>query len=368
MKTDKLILPAYLKALAVMLLIIVLIFTLIVAKGILVPLFLGGFFSILFTPISNWLEKGKIPRVISTILSLLAMILIVGGIISFIITNFAGFTNDFDDVSGKISNYATQFDEWSQNSFQYDPEVRKKTNTEYIKGILTENSGSISSFALRTVGSLSGLILIPVFMFFFLLYRDHLTKMMVMVYKEYDPEMVKKRIGNLRKVIQSYIIGVGKVMVILAVLNITVYLVLGIKHAIFFGVVGALLSIIPYVGPFFGVLLPVTYSLLTKDSLFYPIAILGAYQLIQMLEGNVLTPKIVGGNVNLNAFLTLFGLLVGGTIWGIAGMILVIPTLAILKEIFELSESTKPYALLLGEENMESSEEEKNDESKKSTD
>src|SRR5690606_1101723 len=92
------------------------------------------------------------------------------------------------------------------------------------------------------------------------------------------------------------------------------------------------------------------YSFLTMDSLFYPLAILVCYQLIQLLEGNFLTPKIVGGNVNLNAFITFLGLLVGAAIWGVAGMVLVIPTMAILREIFELSESTKPCALLMGEE------------------
>ena len=360
MTKERYILPAYLKALSVMVFIIVLIFALIVGKGLLIPLFLGGFFAILFTPLTNWLERRKFPRILAAIFSLLAMVLLVGGLLSFIISNVAEFTSDFDNVSGKISNYAKQLDEWSQSSFQYDPETRKKANTEYIKNLLTENSGSISTFALNAVGSLSGLVLIPVFMFFFLLYRYHLTDMMVMIYRDFEPELVKKRIANLRRVIQNYIVGVGKVMVILAVLNIIVYTVLGIKHAIFFGVIGALLNIIPYVGPFFGVLLPVTYSFLTKDSLFYPIAILGAYQLIQMLEGNVLTPKIVGGNVNLNAFLTFLGLLVGGTIWGVAGMILVIPAMAILREIFELSETTKPYALLLGEEKKES----ENDEDK----
>jgi predicted PurR-regulated permease PerM len=69
-----------------------------------------------------------------------------------------------------------------------------------------------------------------------------------------------------------------------------------------------------------------------------------------MVEGNFLTPKIVGGNVNLNAFITFLGLLVGAAIWGIAGMILVIPAMAILREIFDLHQSTKPFALLLGEE------------------
>lgn len=353
MAIKKLNFPPYLSALTVMLFIIVLVFILIMGKSLLIPLFMGGFFAILFTPLSNLMEKIKFPRTLSSFISLLLMSLLVGGLLSFIIGNVASFTNDFDNVSGRLGHYAEDIDSWTQSNLDTDYEIRKKVNTDYLKNILIENSSSISGFALKTVGSLSGLILIPVFMFFFLLYRDHLTKMMLMIYRDRESDLVKIRINKLTTVIQHYIVGVGKVMIILAILNIIAYTSLGIKHAIFFGVLGAVLNIIPYVGPFFGVLLPVIYSFLTKDSLFYPLAVLVCYQIIQMVEGNFLTPKIVGGNVNLNAFITFLGLLLGGTIWGVAGMILVIPAMAIIREIFDFSEDTKPYAYLMGEEPKE---------------
>lgn len=353
MIAKKFYLPPYLKALSVMLFIIVLIFFLIVGKSLLIPLFMGGFFAILFIPLTNWLEKKKVPRVLSTIIALLLMITMVGGLISFVIGNVTGFTKDFENVSGRVQQVAQQIDAWTIATFGIDENLEEKATSEYILSLLDQNSKSISDFLFKTVGSLSGVILIPLFMFFFLLYRDHLTHVMVSIYRDQDSTLVKLRITGLRKVILNYIVGVGKVMVILAILNITAYTALGIKHAIFFGIIGAILNIIPYVGPFFGVLLPVFYSFLTKDSLFYPIAILVIYQVIQMVEGNYLTPKIVGGNVNLNAFVTLLGLLVGGTIWGVAGMILAIPVMAILREIFGFNESTKPFALLLGEEKEE---------------
>jgi predicted PurR-regulated permease PerM len=89
---------------------------------------------------------------------------------------------------------------------------------------------------------------------------------------------------------------------------------------------------------------------LTKDSLFYPLAVIVCYQVIQFIEGNILTPRIVGRNVNLNPFITILGLLVGASIWGVAGMILIIPVMALLRQIFEWNEGTKPFAILLGEE------------------
>ncbi|HCB46977.1 MAG TPA: AI-2E family transporter, partial [Algoriphagus sp.] len=170
MSIKKLEIPTYLSALSVMVFIIVLTFFLIVGKSLLIPLFLGGFFAILFTPFSNWMESKKVPKILSSVISLLCMTLIVGGLLSFIVGNVASFTSDFDDVTSKINTYAQRIDEWTQSTFQMDYEIRNKANTDYLKGVLKENSSSISDFAMKTVGSLSGLVLIPVFMFFFLLY------------------------------------------------------------------------------------------------------------------------------------------------------------------------------------------------------
>jgi len=353
MIANKFYLPPYLKALSVMLFIIVLIFFLIIGRSLLIPLFMGGFFAVLFTPMTNWMESKKVPRILSTILALLIMIALVGGLIVFIVGNVTSFTRDFENVSDRVQQVTQQIDAWTLQNFGIDENLDEKATSGYLKNYLDENSKSISGFLFKTVGSLTGVVLIPLFMFFFLLYRDHLTQVIISIYRDKDSALVRLRVTSLRKVILNYIVGVGKVMLILAILNISAYTALGIKHAIFFGIIGAILNIIPYVGPFFGVLLPIIYSFLTKDSLFYPIAILVIYQIIQMVEGNYLTPKIVGGNVNLNAFVTLLGLLVGGTIWGVAGMILAIPVMAILREIFDLNDTTKPFALLLGEEKTE---------------
>lgn len=343
-------LPAYLKALAVLALLIVLVFLLVVGKAILIPLALGGFFAVLFTPLSLLMERYHFPRVLSCTLSLVFMIAITAAMLSFIVGNLIGFSNDFADVSNRINMLTSEFDSWTTATLGFEGKLADQLDTDALLALINRNSSSLSSFAINAIGSISSLILIPIFMFFFLLYRDHLANVMVKIYPTTEAEEVKQKIGSLRKVVLNYVTGVGKVMVLLAVMNISAYSIIGVKHAVFFGLIGAVLNIIPYVGPFIGALLPAGFAALTMDSLLSPVLILAAYQAIQLIEGNFLTPKIVGGQVNLNAFVTFLGLLLGASIWGVAGMILIIPILAILREIFELSDSTKPYALLLGEE------------------
>jgi predicted PurR-regulated permease PerM len=200
------------------------------------------------------------------------------------------------------------------------------------------------------LGTISNLLLLPVFVFFMLIYRDHFAVFVTKVFARQKNKFLLENITEIRKLVHSYIVGAGKVMLILGIVNTAVLFALGIKHAIFFGMFAGLLNIIPYLGPSLGAILPFLFALLTKDSLFYPFAVIVSFTLIQFLESTYLTPKITGANVNLNAFVTFVGLLIGGAIWGIVGMILIIPTIAILKKLFELNPETEPYAYLFGEE------------------
>jgi len=350
MNPSKFLLPPYIKALAIITLIILILFILITGRSIFIPLFLAGFISVLLSPVAEWMESKKISRTLSTFIALFSSLVVILGFIAFVVSQVASFTKDLEDVGGKLNSYLRAADQLLVNNFKLETGIGNGIDQKYIIDLLQSNSSSISEFVLGTLGSLSGIVLLPVFIFFFLLYRDHLTKFIVKIYKDNDQEKIKREIKDLRKVIQNYIIGMGKVMVILAIMNAAVLLGLGVKHAIFFAAFAAILNIIPYLGPFLGAILPTIYAFLTMDGLFYPIGVLLAFQIIQLIESNFLTPKIVGSNVNLNAFITFIGLLVGASIWGVIGMVLIIPTLAVLRKIFELSESSKPYAFLLGEE------------------
>ncbi len=347
---NKLKLPANIKALVVLLLIIVIIFILILGKGILVPLFLAGYVSALLVPMGNWLESKKISRIFSSIIALLTAVLGILGLLTFIAFQVASFSRDLGNVGERLNKYLEDLEILLYDKLQIETGIGKGIDQDYLINLLEQNSRSVADFIFGTLGSLTSFVLLAVFMFFFLLYRDHLTSFISLLFKEQEAENVKQEIRNLRKVIQKYIIGVMKVMAILAVMNTAVLFGFGIKHAAFFGVLAGMLNIIPFLGPFLGAILPTIFAFLTKDSLWYPIGVVAAFQVIQLIESNFLTPKIVGSNVNLNAFVTFLGLLAGAAIWGIAGMIIIIPTLAVLRQIFELNEATLPFALLLGEE------------------
>ncbi len=343
--------PPYIKAVYISLLVIIIIFFMIMAKPILVPLMVSGYIAMLMTSFCNVLERRKLPRSLSAFIALLLCTLVVSGILYFIITQLQHFAADLDtNLEQDLNRFAISVNHTVMEYTGTDMGMSYGFELKKLLALLKPENMSTSRLLSQVLGTLSGLLLLPVFVFFLLIYRDHFAVFVTKVFARQKNKILLEHITSIRKIVHSYIAGAGKVMLILGVVNTSVLFLLGIKHAIFFGMLAGMLNIIPYLGPFLGAILPFLFALVTKDSLFYPFAVVIAFTLIQFLESTYLTPKITGANVSLNAFITFFGLLVGGAIWGITGMILIIPTIAILKKLFELSPATEPYAYLFGEE------------------
>ncbi len=150
-------------------------------------------------------------------------------------------------------------------------------------------------------------------------------------------------------VAQDYITGLFMVMAIVGALNSIGLFILGIKYALFFGLLASILTIIPYIGIFIGSLLPMAFALVTKDSAWYAVGVAAFFWVVQFLEGNFITPNIIGNKVSINPFAAILALFIGAEVWGAAGMILFIPFLAILKVLFDAVEPLQPFGFLIGD-------------------
>jgi predicted PurR-regulated permease PerM len=126
--------------------------------------------------------------------------------------------------------------------------------------------------------------------------------------------------------------------------------VLGINHAILLGVIAGFLNIIPYIGVLIGSLFPIVMALLTKDSIWIAVGALGVCVVVQFLDNNFITPNVVGSSVSINPLATLIVLVIGGMLWGVAGMMLFIPYLGMLKVVLDNVDGLKPFGYLIGEE------------------
>jgi hypothetical protein len=139
------------------------------------------------------------------------------------------------------------------------------------------------------------------------------------------------------------------VIIIVGILNSIGLLILGVPHAIFFGFLAGFLILIPYIGILIGSLFPALLSIVTMDSPWYAVGVIGVMSFVQFLEGNFITPNIVGSKVSVNPMAAIVALFLGGQLWGLSGLILALPVTAILKVILDTIPSLEPFGFLLGE-------------------
>lgn len=161
---------------------------------------------------------------------------------------------------------------------------------------------------------------------------------------------VRESLKETEVIIKSYLVGLTIQVAYMTVLLGGILMIIGIKHALLIGVIFALLNLIPYVGALFGNIIGVLLTLTSSDEIWPIFTVLIVIAVVQFIDNNILMPRIVGSKVKINALSAILGVIIGGTLAGIAGMFLALPIIAVLKIIFDRSELFKHWGILLGDE------------------
>ncbi|MGZ5243687.1 MAG: AI-2E family transporter [Bacteroidia bacterium] len=321
-----------------------------VARPILVPLSFGILFAMLLYPLCRLLENNGFPRILAIAVTLIIVVLTISGLVTLLSTQIYSFVEDLPDIAERVDAIVDDIEWYLFKNFNIQVDAGDSFVQNSLAKFLDSGSillaGTISTFSV--VFNFIGLV--PVYIFLFLLYRSSFRDFLMYISPVERHRAIRRIIEQVQKVVQNYIIGMFTVMGLVGVLNSIALFIIGVDYAIFFGFFAALLMIIPYIGVLIGSLLPAFFALVTKDSTFYPLAVIASFSLIQFLEGNFITPKITGSKVQINALAAIIGLVVGGYLWGTAGLIIFMPFVAILKVLFDNIEPLKPYGMLLGTE------------------
>ncbi len=328
-----------------------LIATIILAQDIVTPILISGILTIVLLPLVKRLEQ-KISSTLAITIVLLSAFIVFVLVGILIVNQFTSLVKDLPNLETKFNSFMDHI----SNSLQSELGMSVKEQNQLLKNSLATLGGYATGLLSATTNVLSLLIQIPIYIFLFLIYRDRFRAFFMSLLSEKEEASWKKDIEN---VVQGYISGLLLVTLIVASLNSVGLLVLGIDHAIFFGILSGILTIIPYVGIFIGALLPVTMALLTKDSMWYPAGVIIIFSIVQFLEGNFITPRITGSKVSINALAAIIALLIGGKILGVTGMILAVPALGIIKIILTHTTHLKNFVILIEDTPIEKIKEEK---------
>jgi predicted PurR-regulated permease PerM len=341
-------LPFYAKASLFLIGLYVFVCILINAQGIILPIIYAIIFAVSISPAINFLENRKINHALAIGIVLLFSIMIVIGLIALLSAQASLLSDAYPQLALKFETLSNQTIAWFSSFFNVPiPKINAWLAT--TKGEIFNKSGTVIGMTLTTVGGvLSIAFLIPVYVFMILLYQEHFIEFIRMLFVGSNDNQVSEILNKIKKIIQSYLVGLFTEFAIVAALNSVCLMILGIDSALLFGIFGALLNVIPYIGGLIAVVMFMVIALVTK-SLIYVLYVLLLYGIIQFIDNHYIVPKIIGSKVKLNALICLIAVILGGALWGIPGMFLSIPLTAIVKLIFDNIESLKPWGFLLSD-------------------
>lgn len=318
-------------------------------QSLLVPLLFSILIAISLFPLASFLERIRLSRAAAAIVSVVVAIAIITLLGWFIIHQSIIIGKNASSITYKVLSVIERGIVWAEQTFNVqrnDLVAQVQEQGEKIMSnagtVLTNTFGSIS-------GLIAGMVMVPIFTFFLLYYRDFFREFFFKAFKSSSNKKVNDTLNKVYDVVQNYLLGLITVMGIVAILNTLGLIILGIEYAWFFGTLASLLMLLPYIGIAIGSILPALFALAVKDNAWYAIGVVAWFQVVQFLEGNIITPNIVGGKVSINPLMALITLLLGGMLFGLSGLILALPLTATIKVIFDAIPSMEAFGFLIGE-------------------
>lgn len=320
-----------------------------IAKAIIIPLVFAILIATVLHPVVGLFTRLKLNRVVAIVITLFLSLLIFGMLGTLLFSQALRFSESWPLLIDKLADIFHQSATWVSEYFDIKPQRIDEWIATTKNDFIEKNSSEIGH-TLASAGSKIMLVFImPVYVFMILYYQPLLLEFIRLVFGKSNRSEVSEVISEIKKLIQSYLLGLLLEVAIIATLYTLGLYILGIEYALILGIIGALLNLIPYLGAILAAALPMMVALISKTSPWFALLVLALYVFIQLIDNNFIVPKFVASKVKINALITLIVVLAFGLLWGIGGMFLAIPLTAVAKLVFDHIDSLKPYGYLLGD-------------------
>ena len=343
--------PRYAKIAFILLSLSIITAILYLGQTILFPLLLALLFAILLRPLVVFFNKKfRFPHVIAVLVSVTLFVVFIAAIILFISWQISDITDDWNKIKHNLSIHFENIQWWIKQryhvSYNKQQSYINHVTEETLKGDSELMGNTLSSFT----DALINIILIPIYTFLILLYRNLFIKFLSKIVRQKNEYILKDILTQIKTVVQSYIVGLLIEMGIVGVLTTGGLMFLGVEYAVLLGVITAILNLIPYIGILVAAFISVLATLVNSTDVSVMLGVIAVNVLVQFIDNNILVPKIVGNKVRINALVSMVGVIIGGAIAGIAGMLLAIPLIAILKVVFDRIKTLAPLGYLMGDD------------------
>ena len=343
--------PFYAKLTFVLLSLISIFTILYLGQNIIVPIVMALLFAILLRPIAHFLEgKWRFPHLLAVTCTVIFFVLMVIGILYFISWQISDIAKDWDAIQTNLSIHFDSFQKFISSNFNINNVEQKVLINNASKNFLETGKNIIGTSLVSFSDIILNMTLIPIYIFIFLLYRTLFITFLSKLFQPAYHEKLQDILYQIKVSVQSYIVGLLIELVIVSTLTTVGFMVIGVKYAIVLGLITGILNLIPYIGILFAGILSIIATLTASPDLTLITGVLIIVIVIQLIDNNLIVPMIVGSKVQINALVSIVGIIIGGVIAGFSGMFLAIPIIAILKVIFDRIESLEPWGYLMSDE------------------
>jgi predicted PurR-regulated permease PerM len=348
METNHVVTPSTITIISKQLLFLFLLFAgIYYAKPFLVPLAIGSIIATLLMPLCNLLQSKKLPKALAVLICMIVLLAFVAMIISLLGFKIVALASDFALLKQKMIEVFTQMQTYLFKHFGISINQQLQ--------IINAEQPSYSNLAqqifqfVASIFTLSSIIF--TYIFLLLYYKNHIKNFIIKLAKsmQKNEAEIEKVVFSATSVSKFYLLGLFKMIFCLWIMYGIAFSLLGVKNAIFFAILCGLLEIIPYIGNLTGALLTILITALNGANFPILAGIAITYGSVQLIQGWILEPLILGPQVKINPLFTIIALILGQLLWGIPGIILAIPIIAIFKIICDQFTPLKPFGFLIGE-------------------
>lgn len=343
----RIVLPFYVRCSQIILGLVAVFYILYIGQGIIIPFIFSTILAILLNPLVGFFNR-RLNRTVSIALAIVIAIVLLAGIIYFIGFQLTQFSDSLPQLKQKLYSMAGEAMAWFSEKFNIPPD-RISSWIDDTKSKQMDSSGKVIGQTLNGIsGALVVVLLIPVYIFMILFYKPLILEFISRSFPSEKQPMVQEVLYETKGLVQSYLVGLLIEAAIVTTMNSIGLLIIGIPYAVLLAIISALLNIIPYIGGVISIAIAMTVALTTRSA-SSAFIVLGLYLFVQIIDNNYLVPKIVASKVKINALISIIVVLIGGALWGIAGMFLSIPITAIIKVICDRIDPLRPLGFLLGD-------------------
>ena len=344
-------LPFYIKLACVLFSLFALGALVVLARDILSPLIFSCLFAVLLLPIASFFEKRiRLPRGAASMIAVILLLSLITIVIYVIGSQIAALLKAWPAFQAQISHSLWNFRGWVSDHFG----ITRRKQLNVVNSATSKVTSPDAELVGTTLLSISSIVLFLIFTFiytfFLLLYRRLILKFLESVFLAENKAKVHEVIEQVQMIIRKYIVGLVIEMTIIATAVSVTLSILGVQYAILLGLITGILNLIPYFGIFSAMVASAVVTLGTSTDSTTVIYVLITFMVTHVVDSNIILPLVVGSKVRINALVTVLGVVIGEMFWGISGMFLSIPVIAVLKIIFDRVESLHPWGIILGDE------------------